>query len=308
MPVHRVEWALEWTVHWLRRAAVLDLLQFAASLSIPFAVLSYCAGAADRETDAVIRNWQVIGNARGERRDGARDRVLEALARDNHSLERIGLAGVSVDQLDLRGADLTRADMDSASLVGTHLGCRRVRRLVVLSSLRCTSLTAASLRDADLTFATLPGARLFATTLVHANLTGVSLTGADLTRARLDSANMGSAMLDSTNLTSASLVRANLSGATFTGARLTRARLDSADLSLVTLNGVDLRLACLAGIRRWDTIAGVRQAHLKGVRGAPAGFIAWALREGADTLDAPGGPSSSAPLNERPCAAGPDLP
>ena len=303
VPIYRVEWVLEWMVHWLRRAALLDLLQFAASLSIPFAVVSYCAGAADREDDAVIRNWEVIGKAQGERRNGARDRVLEALARDGQSLERIALAGVTLDQLDLRGADFARADMDSASLLGTQLGCRRSTRFLVLPSVRCASLTGASLEGADLTFATLTGARLFATKLVRANLTGAFLTGADLARARLDSANLGAATLDSADLSDASLAGANLSGARLSGVRLVRARLDGADLSLVTLGGADLRLACLSGVRRWETIQDVRGAHLKGVRGAPVGFVVWALRGGADTVQSETGPSKPAPLFERPCPA-----
>ena len=63
------------------------------------------------------------------------------------------------------------------------------------------------------------------------------------------------------------------------GASLENANLQGADLS-----SADLRSASLKNIN-WKQIKSIAKANIAGVRGAPEGFLQWALAHGA--LDSP---------------------
>ena len=93
-------------------------------------------------------------------------------------------------------ADLTHANLDSASLVG------------------------ADLTHADLAGADLEGANLTGATLTGANLGGANLTGANLVGANIGAANLHGANLRGANLTGAKLEFARLHGANLQGAIL----------------------------------------------------------------------------------------
>ena len=118
----------------------------------------------------------------------------------------IDMKGISIRDVCLRDADLSRLDLrwldlQGASLLNADLSCTNLRGVDLRGAdlrdadlngadLRDTYLNGADLRDADLNGADLRDADLNGADLTGANLHGVDLTGADLRNAKLDGANM----------------------------------------------------------------------------------------------------------------------
>jgi uncharacterized protein YjbI with pentapeptide repeats len=127
-------------------------------------------------------------------------------------------------------------------------------------------------------------------------LQGLHLRNADLLRSDFSSADLRNSDLTGVNFTLANLNSANLRGATLDRAKCDQADLRNSDLhgsSLVgvdfsgaSLDGSDLRSANLQDIE-WQHLKSVAAANIAGVRNAPAGFVEWALKNGA--VNAPSG-------------------
>ena len=121
-------------------------------------------------------------------------------------------------------------------------------------------------------------------------LQGLHLEKANLARANLNSADVRNAVLPSIDLSDADLRSANFRdsncrGASFRGATLDEADfsgadLGGADLSGATLVNADLRNADLRSVD-WGHLANLKGANIAGIRNAPDGFLAWALKNGA---------------------------
>ena len=131
----------------------------------------------------------------------------------------------------------------------------------------------------DVSSAFLQGVQLPKAKLVRANFTAAdvrngNIAGADISYASLNGANFRQADLASVNFNSSDLTDADFCGA----------RLASSDFAAATLDGTDLGNADLGGIR-WQEIKSIRKANLAGVRNAPVGFLAWALKNGAIQLE-----------------------
>ncbi len=127
----------------------------------------------------------------------------------------------------------------------------------------------------DVSSAYLQGLRLEHASLVRADfnaadLRGSDLAGCDLTLANLNNSNFRSATLNHAVLAQADLRDADLSGVD----------LRDADLSGAVLDGADLRTAKLLGVR-WRSIKSIKGTNVAGVADAPAGFVAWAMANGA---------------------------
>jgi hypothetical protein len=131
-------------------------------------------------------------------------------AADDAESVKIGLAvkWAIKSGADLRGADLSRANLSGADLSRADLSC--------------ANLSGADLSRADLSCADLS----------RANLSGADLRGADLSRADLSCADLSRADLSCANLSCA-----DLRGADLSGADLSRADLSCADLSRANLRG-----------------------------------------------------------------------
>lgn len=136
------------------------------------------------------------------------------------NLEEADLGGAELHGVDLRGANLRRADLQYASLVEANLG-------------------GAALNGADLQYAHLKKASLNRATLSRANLHGANLKGCDLSHAVLEGTNLWGADLDG-----ASLVGANLREANLWQVDLKDADLDGADLRGVRLPENGSLIAC----------------------------------------------------------------
>jgi len=136
----------------------------------------------------------------------------------------------------------------------------------------------------------------------HVPLVGVDVSGAFLQNIRLDKAKLlranfsaadvregrfSQADLTDSSLHSANFRAGNFSQAILEGADLTQSDLTGADLSGAALSGADLTEADLSNTTlrgmRWEHIASVKNANIYGVKEAPAGFVDWALRHGAQS-------------------------
>ncbi|MCB1522212.1 MAG: pentapeptide repeat-containing protein [Hyphomicrobiaceae bacterium] len=155
----------------------------------------------------------------------------ELLLSDNRKTARCASA---------RGADLSRARLEQAILVGIDLSGAKLEE--------------ARLEEAELTFALLVGANFSSAHLEKADLTGgvqaqganfliASLQGADLTGAQLQYADFSSAGMQAAGLNYAGLQGAVLRDADLEGATIQQAKLFGADMTGAKLVAADLRYA-----------------------------------------------------------------
>src|SRR5260221_10296318 len=121
-------------------------------------------------------------------------------------------------------------------------------------------------------------------------LQGLRLEKANLARATVNAAGLRNALLPPIDFSDADLRSANFRdsvcrGPSFRNATLDEADFSGADLSAAdftgaTLSSTDLRNANLQSID-WQHIATIKGANVAGVKNAPEGFVAWALKNGA---------------------------
>ena len=141
---------------------------------------------------------------------------------------------------------LQELNADGISLVGVDVSGAFLQSIrLQRASLARSNFSAADLRDSDLAFA-------------------------DLSDADLRSANLRHSILRSANLEHADLTEADLFSADLTGA----------DLSGAALANADLRNADFANLK-WSDTLNVKNANIFGVKNAPEGFVAYALKRGA---------------------------
>lgn len=119
--------------------------------------------------------------------------------------------------------------------------------------------------------------------LDHADLSRSEFGSADLRDGSLCSANLAYAGLNTANLRGSDLRRANLAHAELTDTDLSNTNLSGADLSGARIDGADLRGANLAGAK-WRSITSLKAANVYGVKSAPPGFVDWALKRGAVSI------------------------
>jgi uncharacterized protein YjbI with pentapeptide repeats len=127
----------------------------------------------------------------------------------------------------------------------------------------------------DLSMAFLQGIRLKRVNLSRANLAGADARNAEMPGANLEYASLRSANFREANLQGAVLRRCVLDDADFAGAQLRDADLTGASLEATDLEGADLE-----GVK-WGQLRSVKGMNVYGVRKAPAGFLKWALGQGA---------------------------
>lgn len=162
--------------------------------------------------------------------------------------------------LDLRGADLRRADLAGLPLDGVDLSFAR---------LESANLAGANLDHASLDGAHMEGANLARATLRDSSLMRVHLEGADLDSAqlpgsRLHRGHLERAYLHNANLEFANLTEAHLESSDLTGVSLNGADLSASFLHAALLTGVRIAAAKLADVRWGDTnIAGIDWARVQ---------------------------------------------
>ncbi len=116
--------------------------------------------------------------------------------------------------------------------------------------------------------------------LEHASLVRADFSAADVRDADLQAADFADADLHSANFRSANLERCSFEAVDLVDADLYGSHLQGATFDDADLGDVDLRNADLRDIQ-WRKVRNIKGANIAGVRNAPAGFIAWALSQGA---------------------------
>ncbi|MFY0610991.1 MAG: pentapeptide repeat-containing protein [Hyphomicrobiaceae bacterium] len=147
----------------------------------------------------------------------------------------------------------------------------------------------------------LHNAELEAAWLDSADLQKVSFRASKLRRANFNSANVGESVFRFAKLQKATFIGANANGthfmfssardSVFSNADLSDANINQTDLhgallnninvKGATLHNVNLENANLDNIRNWKEINSIEGTNIHGVRNAPEGFKAWALKNGA---------------------------
>ncbi len=149
--------------------------------------------------------------------------------------------GESLDELDLRGADLCDLDLSAQSLVDTDLGAANLERAdltaVIASGAR---FVGANLTDAKLEGAILSGADIEMASFARAKLKQARLDGVEGKGASFVDADLAGAMLDDVTLERVDLRRANLASASLTNAILTGATVEGANFRGATMTAVRL--------------------------------------------------------------------
>lgn len=128
----------------------------------------------------------------------------------------------------------------------------------------------------DVSSAFLQGVRLS-----HANLLRADMSAADLRGSDLSSSNLSFADLHDANFRGARLENISFLSATLKDADLVGSNLSGSDLARTDLSGADLRFANLSSVK-WKEIRSIKSANVAGVKGAPEGFVQWALQNGAE--------------------------
>src|SRR5271165_5327603 len=124
------------------------------------------------------------------------------------------------------------------------------------------------------------GAFLQGLRLEKGNLARATLSAADVRNAVLPSIDFGDADLRNANFRDSNCRAASFRNAALDEADFSGADLSGADFAGATLSNTDLRNANLLGID-WQHISSIKSANIAGVKNAPDGFVAWALKSGA---------------------------
>jgi hypothetical protein len=135
--------------------------------------------------------------------------------------------------------------------------------------------------------------------LVGVDVSGAFLQGIHLRSARLSRSNFSAADLRDSNLNSADMSDADLRSANFRDSTLRNAHFEHADLTEADLSGADLSGADLSGTilthadlrdtnlanLKWHDVLNLKNANIFGVKNAPEGFVAYALKRGAIQIE-----------------------
>jgi hypothetical protein len=161
IPILVVEYICEWGAFCLSRSAILEVLEYAGSLSIIVGVIFYFAGSKSRLEQKHYQAWQVINTANGTTGNGGRIDALQDLNDDGVPLVNVDVNNSYLQNVRLPNAKLnrgffSRADMRGANLSGTDLA----ESVMNYTNLRGADLSNANLDGVDLTDADLMGANL----------------------------------------------------------------------------------------------------------------------------------------------------
>jgi hypothetical protein len=180
-PFIALEWVWEWVAFALSNWVFIEVLEYLGSFSILVAVIFYFSESGDRIKQRHYQAWQVINTAQGKGGSGGRIEALQELNADNVPLVGVDVSSAFLQGLDMRKANLLRANFSAADLRNSDLrDCN-----FMLADLRSTNFRGARLDHAIFSDADLRNADLNRSSLVGADLTGAMLDETDLRSADL---------------------------------------------------------------------------------------------------------------------------
>ena len=217
-----LEKCLEDVAFLLKNAALLDIINLVAGITIIISLISWLATEKQRRNAEIYQAWQVITAAYEQSGSGGRKEALEFLNSEPRRFplfwlnwERQSLAGLAAPKAYLVGLQLQGADLVGANLQKANL---------FMANLQEANLVEANLQEAVLFMANLQEAVLRGANLQKADLRGANLQKADLFIANLQGADLAEANLQEANLFRANLQKADLDNAE----NLTRVQIKSA--------------------------------------------------------------------------------
>jgi len=186
--------------------------------------------------------------------------TLEAAVKEGVDLSLADLRGADLTDANLAGAILRGADLSQANLTGANLTGANLRDAMFHQAIlngacfRSANLRRAFLLCAELSKADLRWANIDNADLSMANLSGADLREAELETAKLTQTNLCGADLRESNLTDARFREANLTQANLFQSILRDADFRHADLREADLGQTDLRDANMTGANLTDAI------------------------------------------------------
>ena len=171
-----------------------------------------------------VRLWLIDGSLRGVNLSNAN---LKGVDLSHADLVGVNLQGANLEGANLDYANLTRSDLRGVNLQATVLSTTILQRASLSNAnLQKSDLVGTQLQRANLNEANIQEARLIAVRLNDAVMWDVKLRKSDLSGAKLQGAN---------------LLRADLRQADFEGAKLQGANLSSTNCEEASFIGADLR-------------------------------------------------------------------
>ena len=197
----------------LKNAALLEIVNLVAGITIIISLITWLATEKQRRNGEVYQAWQVVTAAYNQPGSGGRKEALEFLNSEPRRFpwfwlkwEKQSLAGLAAPKAYLRGTELQQAYLVQANLQDAWLEMANLQKV----HLEGANLQNAWLPQANLQEADLRGANLQEAELAKANLQEAELFKANFQEAKLWQANLQEASLWKANLQEAYLVQANL--------------------------------------------------------------------------------------------------
>ncbi len=168
---------------------------------------------------------------------------LSKLSMQNAVVKNCNLKNVDFISSNLEGADLQNNDFTNAKLIAARLNNANLSSSILTNANMLTASTRnARLENIDFSSHDISGLILKNISLAGSNLEGQKLSRIDLSNSNLEEVNFKDADLSNTILSNANLTNANLQGAKLSGATFR-----SADLNGVDLSNMDLQKADFSG-------------------------------------------------------------
>ncbi len=176
---------------------------------------------------------------------------------ENADLSKVSMRGATIKGCNLKnvdfisanleGADLQNNDFTNAKLIAARLNKANLSGSILTNANMLTASTRnARLENIDFKGHDISGLILKNISLAGSDLEGQQLSRIDLSNSNLEEVNFQNADLSKTILTNANLTNANLQGATFKGATFKLADLNGVDLSNMDLQSADFSGANLS--------------------------------------------------------------
>ena len=246
-----IEKLLEDVEFFLKNAALLEIINLVANVTIIISLGTWLATEKQRRNAEIYQAWQVITAAHDQSGDGGRIEALEFLNSEPSRFpwfwikwEKRSLRGLSVPKAFLYEIELQEADLMLANFQKAILGKANLQKATLL----LTNLQEAILKEANLQEANLFQTNLQKAFLEKANLQKAFLFQTNLQGAFLVQTNLQEAFLVQTNLQEAFLKEANLQKSFLFLTNLQEANLEKADLQEAFLVQTNLQTEAILAI------------------------------------------------------------